>query len=168
MHAMMQNRSEAVTLLVARGAFLHHRCVTVAGANYGSIAALQAMMTSSRWLALSRTERLEAERDMLHYAKDKATLDAVRSFVLDMSAQVARIDETGNNALHSAANKGRPVPLICALIKEGVDPTHRNDAAQTPAEVASEAGHTLQATLLERAAEDKRRRDIAAAATTES
>ena len=84
----------------------------------------------------------------------------VRSLVLDMSALVDCLDHQGNNALHAAARDGKAVPLICALIKEGVDPTAINDAGQTPAETAREAGHTLHVTLLDRAADDKRKRDL--------
>ena len=48
---------------------------------------------------------------------------------------------------------------MCALIKDGVDPTARNYIGQTPADMARQAGHALQATLLDRAAEDKRKRE---------
>ena len=109
---------------------------------------------------MSPRGRLEAEDKLLHHVKDKATLDAVRGLVPDMPALVHYQDVNGNNPLHTAAETGRAVPVICALIKEGVDPTTRNRAGQIPAEVASEAGHALQATLLERAADDKRKRDL--------
>ena len=66
---------------------------------------------------------------------------------------------TINSALRAAARDGRPVPLIGALIKEGVDPATKNDADQTPGDVARAAGHTLQATLLDRAADDNRKRE---------
>ena len=56
--------------------------------------------------------------------------------------------------------------LLCALIKEGVDSTAVNDGGQTPGDVAREAGHALQATLLDRAADDKRKRDLAATTVT--
>ena len=49
---------------------------------------------------------------------------------------------------------------MCSLIKEGVDPKATNMTGRTPAYEASEAGHALQATLLERAADDKRKRDL--------
>ena len=109
---------------------------------------------------MSRTERLYAERQLLHGVNDTATLVALRGLVLEMPALVSYRDTDGDNALHYAARDGRAVPLICALIKEGVDPTATNDAGQTPAEMAHEKAHTLQAMLLNRAAEDKRRRDL--------
>ena len=83
-------------------------------------------MTSHQWLAMSRTERLEAECKLLHYMQGKPTLDAVHDLVLNMSALVQHQDVYGNNALHRAAHDGKAVPRICALIKEGIDP-----AAQT-------------------------------------
>ena len=133
--------------------------LTVVGANYGSIEALSALMTSPQWLGMSRTERISAERMLLHLISNNSILNTVRGLVLNLSALVSHQDENGQNALHAAAELGKAVPLICALIKEGVDPTAINNAGQTPADVAHEAGHVLQATLLNRAAEDKRRRD---------
>ena len=124
------------------------------------MAALQALTTTPEWLALSRTQRLQAEGRLAHYVKDKATLDALRSLVLDLPRLFRSRDNYGNNALHATAQDGKPIPLICVLIKEGVDPTARNNVGQTPADVAREAGHALQTTLLERAAEDKRKRDL--------
>ena len=159
MYAMMRNKPEVVALLVTRGASI--RDVHAAdGAQTGSVAALKALLTSPRWLAMSRTQRIQAERAILHYVKDKTTLDIIRSLVLDMSALICFQYSDGNNALHTAAQFGKAVSLICALIKEGVDPTALNSAGQTPADMARETGHTLQATLLKRAADDKRKRDL--------
>ena len=160
MCAMAENQTEIVSLLVTKGAVIRDGRAMAVGAKYSSIAALKALMTSPQWLAMSRTQRLPAEISLLDSVKDTATLQAMRSLVLDMSALVRFQDRVGYNALHAAACYGRAIPLICALIKEGVDPTARNKAGQTPAHVASEAGHTLQATLLERAADDKRKRDL--------
>ena len=159
-HAMALNKPEVVVLLIARGALVHDGRAASIGVSDSSIAALHALMTSPQWLAMSRTERLQAECGLLHYVRDKATLEAVRSLALDMLAPVLYRMTDGNNALHTAAYLGKAVPLICALIKEGVDPTVANNAGQLPADKAREAGHTLQATLLERAADDKRKRDL--------
>ena len=160
MHAMGVNDAEAVTQLVTRGAIISDGTAAAFGAKFGSIAALKALMTSPQWLAMSRTEHLDAECGLLFRVKDKPTFDAVRSLVLDMSVLVTHRTSEEDNALHYAAQEGRAVPLICAFIKEGVDPTASNTAGQTPADVAREAGHALQATLLERAADDKRKRDL--------
>ena len=158
--AMNADQSEAVRVLVARGATVIDGFAAVAGAGHGSIAALKALLASPQWLAMRTTDRLTAEQALLYCVKDTATLSAIRSLVLDMSVLIQRVDpDDGGNALHYGAEYGKAVPLICALIKEGVNPAARNKAGQTPAEVAREAGHTLQATLLERAADDKRRRD---------
>ena len=78
---------------------------------------------------------------------------------LDSSALVRYTDASKCNALHDAGCYRRQAPLICALIKHGVDPTAVNARGQTPAEMVRQAGHTLQATLLDRASEDKRKRD---------
>ena len=160
MYAALRNQAEVVTLLVDCGASLADGRAVAKAALAGSIDALKALMTSSRWLAMGRTERLQAEGSLLHFVTDTTTMNALRSLVLDMSALVQYQDTDGDNALHDAAHEGKPVPLICALIKEGVDPAAMNSAGQTPADLAREAGHTLQATLLDRAAEDKRKRDL--------
>ena len=117
-------------------------------------------MASHWWLAVSRTERLNAECKLLHYMQGKPTLDAVRDLVLDLSALVQHQDVYGNHALHRAAHNGKAIPLMCALIKEGVDFKAHNFANQTPVEAAREAGHALQTTLLDRAADDKRKHDL--------
>ena len=160
MCAMFRNKPEAATVLVARGAIMMDGLAVDTGAQFGSIAALKALMTSPRWLAMSRTARLEVERLLLRAVRDNSTLDVVRSLVLDMSTLVTHRTGDGGNALHYGAQSGEAVPLICALIKEGVDPSTRNNAGQTPADLARATGHVLQATLLQRAAEDKRRRDL--------
>ena len=160
MYAAFSNKAEAVTLLLARGAVIRDGRAAYVGTRSGNIAALNALMTSLQWLAMSRSERLTAERLLLHSVRDKPALNAIRSLVLHMPTLVQSQTDGRNNALHTAAHQGKAVPLICALIKEGVDPTVRNDAGQTPADLAREAGHTLQASLLDRAADDKRKRDL--------
>ena len=57
--AMSQNQCEAVTCLIARGAVINDGVAAGAGAAYGSIAAFQALVTSPRWLAMSRAERFK-------------------------------------------------------------------------------------------------------------
>ena len=157
---MAFNQPEVVTFLVARDADVSGEMAAILGAKYGSIAALTALMTSPSWLAMSRTERLVAESGLLCSLKDTATFRAVQSLVLDVPALMCYQDAEGRNALHYAADQGKAVPLICALIKEGVDPTATDYAGQTPAEMARDAGHALQVTLLTRAADDKRKRDL--------
>ena len=166
MYAARFDRAEAVTLLIARGAILQDGRAANKAALTGSTTALKTLMTSAQWLAMSRTERLQAEYKLLHSVEDNATLDALRGLVSDMSTLVQSKSPGGDNALHFAARHGKAVPLICALIKEGVDPTATNLFDQTPTDVAREAGHTLQATLLDRAAEGKRRRELQQQTTT--
>ena len=162
--ATVYDQAEVVSLLIARGVSITDGRAADAGAQCGSIAALKALMLCPRWLAMSRTERLQAECSLLHFVNDTATLIALHSLVMDISVLLGNCVHNGNNALHTAAEYSKAVPLICALIKEGVDLTALNNSGQMPADVASEAGHTLQATLLNRAAEDKRERDLKAAA----
>ena len=130
------------------------------GVKGNSTAALNTLMQSRRWLALTRRERVLAESGLLEWVENKEMLDTLRSLVLDMPALIGFRNTDGANALHSAAHDAKAVPLVCALIKEGVDPAATNDAGQTPADVARERGHALQATLLGRAADDKRKRDL--------
>ena len=160
MHAMVVNKAETVNVLVGKGAFFLDGRATNKGATDGSIEALTALLSCPQWLSMSRSQRLRAEALLLHYVKDNATLNAIRALVVDMSALIEMQTATGDNPLHSVAHHGKGVPVICALIKEGVNPAARNRTGRTPADVAREAGHTLQATLLDRAADDKRKRDL--------
>ena len=123
-------------------------------------ASLKALMTSPHWLAMSRTGRLQAEQLLLHAVRDASTLATLCGHVLDMPRLILSQDASGIGCLHAAAAEGKLVPLLCALIKEGVDTAAVNSAGPTPADMAREAAHTLQATLLDRAAKDKRKGDL--------
>ena len=114
---MWADKPEAVHVLVARGVLIRDGRAANAGAVSSSIAALKALMTSPQWLAMSRTERIQAERLLLHIAADKPTLDAVRSLVLDMPLLLRYYTTEGGNPLHTAAKYGRPMQLLCALSK---------------------------------------------------
>ena len=68
------------TLLVARGAIICDAEAATAAVTHGSIVAVK---TSPRWLAMSRTERMRADRGSLHHVMDTViNLDIVRSLVL--------------------------------------------------------------------------------------
>ena len=54
-------------------------------------------------------------------------------------------------------NVCRSAPLLCRLIKMGVNQDARTVHGQTPADKAREKGHTLLAQLLDRAAQDDER-----------
>lgn len=159
-YAMAVNHSELVELLISRGATVCHPLTVQVGAIESSTAALNILMKSSQWLDMARAERLAAECILLSSVEDVATLNAIRSLVLDMPTLIGHQSPAGRNALHYAAQVGKAIPLVCALIKEGVDPTAKDEDGLTPADVAREKGHLLQAALLERAAEDKRKRDL--------
>ena len=103
-HAMADNASAAACLLVARGAVIADGRAAYCGVIKGSIAALEALMTSSRWLAMSRLERLRVESSLLNFVNDVPTLNALRRLVGHMSALVKLRCSEGNNALHMAAH----------------------------------------------------------------
>lgn len=85
------------------------------------------------------------------------TVPIVR-LLLDAGAIPNATDALGSNALHYAGYFGRPAALICSLFKGGCDPGAIDDFNQTPADVARKAGHEDAAALLERLAEDARKK----------
>jgi uncharacterized protein len=75
--------------------------------------------------------------------------------LLEAGADVhKRTSATGDTCLHTAARHGRSAPVVCTLIKAGVDISAVNHSNQTAAQVAEERGHKLIAALLTRAAQD--------------
>eukprot|EP00953_Heterococcus_sp_UTEX-ZZ885_P038110 19562-Heterococcus_DN1.PRE.4 len=58
----------------------------------------------------------------------------------------------GNTALHVAAQHEYPAPVLCLLIKAGIDLRAVNRDGKTAAQVAAACGNTLAAALLTRAA----------------
>jgi ankyrin repeat protein len=56
--------------------------------------------------------------------------------------------DTGNTALHVAVKHKHPAPILCLLIKAGVDLSAVNDLGITAAELASQCGNNLAAALL--------------------
>jgi uncharacterized protein len=84
----------------------------------------------------------------LMLADKAATLQAV----LAAGADVHRTTSLGNTCLHVAAVHNYPAPVICLLIKAGVDLQATNRYSQTAAQLAEQHGRTLIAALLNRAA----------------
>jgi uncharacterized protein len=80
---------------------------------------------------------------------DKA---ATLQLLLAAGADVHRITSIGNTCLHVAATHNYPAPVICLLIKAGVDLQATNRYNQTAAQLAEQHGRTLIAALLNRAA----------------
>jgi ankyrin repeat protein len=73
--------------------------------------------------------------------------------LLEAGADVRKRTADGDTCLHTAARHGRSAPVVCMLIKAGVDMSAVNDRNQTAAQVALERGNTLIAALLTRAAQ---------------
>jgi ankyrin repeat protein len=83
-----------------------------------------------------------------------ADTPAVVKILLAAGADVHRTTDQGSTCLHTAAACNYPAPVICLLIKAGVDLQALNSKGQTAAAVAHDKGNTLAAALLNRAAKD--------------
>jgi uncharacterized protein len=84
----------------------------------------------------------------LTWCKHPATV----KLVLAAGADVHMTTDTGNTCLHVAAAHSYPASVVCLLIKAGVNLHALNSEGKTAAQVASESGNTLTASLLTRAA----------------
>ena len=78
----------------------------------------------------------------------------MRVYNLTGSAALEWKNAFGNTALHLAAARGTRIPIILRMVATGFDCSALNDLGQTPADVARETGHALQATLLDRKLEE--------------
>jgi ankyrin repeat protein len=74
--------------------------------------------------------------------------------LLAAGADVRKTSDRGNTVLHVAAVHKYPAPVLCLLIKAGVDLHAENSDGKTAAQVAADSGNTLAAQLLTRAARD--------------
>jgi uncharacterized protein len=74
--------------------------------------------------------------------------------MLSAGADAHKTTDTGNTCLHVAAAHSYPAPVLCLLIKAGVDLSAMNADGMTEAQVASAEGNALAAALLNRAAAD--------------
>jgi ankyrin repeat protein len=74
--------------------------------------------------------------------------------LLTAGADAHKTTDTGNTCLHVAAAHSYTAPVLCLLIKAGVDLSAMNADSMTAAQVASAKGNTLAAALLNRAAAD--------------
>jgi uncharacterized protein len=83
-----------------------------------------------------------------------ADTPAVVKVLLAAGADVHRTTDQGNTCLHTAAALNYPAPVICLLIKAGVNLRAVNREGKTAAAVAHDKGNTLAAALLNRAAKD--------------
>jgi ankyrin repeat protein len=74
------------------------------------------------------------------------------NLLLAAGADVHKTTDTGNTALHVAAKHKHTAPILCLLIKAGVNLSAVNSAGVTAAELAVQCGNELAAALLKRAA----------------
>eukprot|EP00953_Heterococcus_sp_UTEX-ZZ885_P023551 12933-Heterococcus_DN1.PRE.4 len=79
------------------------------------------------------------------------TVDTVK-VVLAAGADVHVTNMIGDNCLHTAVRHNLPVPVICLLIKAGVDLHALNDYNETAADIAHEKNYKFIEQLLNRAA----------------
>jgi uncharacterized protein len=81
-----------------------------------------------------------------------STVDTVK-VLLNAGADVHITTAAGDTCLHKAARHGLSAPVICLLIKAGIDIRALNETGQTAAQVAHDKGNTLIEQLLNRAAQ---------------
>jgi ankyrin repeat protein len=74
--------------------------------------------------------------------------------LLAAGADPHKTTDRGNTGLHVAAAHKYSAPVLCLLIKAGVDLSAVNADGKTAAQVAADSGNTLAAALLTRAARD--------------
>jgi uncharacterized protein len=86
-----------------------------------------------------------------------ATVDTVK-VLLAAGADVHVTTAAGDTCLHKAAAHALPVPVVCLLIKAGVDLLAVNNAGKTAAQVAHAKGHALIEQILNRAAAQQQER----------
>jgi uncharacterized protein len=84
----------------------------------------------------------------------QASTPAMAKLLLAAGADAHRTTASGNTCLHRAVMCSHPAPVLCLLIKAGVDLHAVNSKGKTAAQVAQSKGNTLAAALLCRAALD--------------
>jgi len=126
-------------------------------AKKGQIACMSPLVASSHWRALTQRQRTMCQAKLLGAACDLTTIEAILQLPdVDLASMVQYRDRSAGNALHNAAGLGRPVQVICKLLKLGVDCTAKTAHERfTPADVARQYGNPLLAQLLDRAAKDQ-------------
>ena len=116
-----------------------------------------AISTQREWREEPPESRKILESRFLFGAPNVATINEIlkhaSSTAVDSMVQ-SRQSDTGHSVLHHAVKMGRPVQVICKLLKLGAHPAWKDNTEQTAADVARAAGQTLIAQLLDRAAQD--------------
>jgi uncharacterized protein len=154
-YAANAGRLTCVGLLLAAGAAVTHidlyeavQCKHTAVVKllleYGAAAVVNEQVASS--CACCAGE----QRPLVMASRDAATL----KLLLTAGANVFAATHISRTCLHVAAVHGYPAPVVCLLIKAGVDLHAVDNSGQTAAQLAHEHGHELLASLLIRAAQE--------------
>jgi ankyrin repeat protein len=164
--AAAKNSVAAAELLLNSEVFRAHGNLTraeeavnkalIAAAHLGSAECLAVMLMHPLWREQPQEAREASEGTLLHWAKSVAVIDEIMKHATNPGLAVQlRTYGTGESCLHSAVRHGRPVQVICKLLKlDGVHPLFEDFSGQTAADLAREQGKTLMAQLLDRAAQD--------------
>jgi ankyrin repeat protein len=158
--AAARSSAELVQLLLdadAETAALHHTGANVlhtATENIKHPEVLQLLLEQASSAAMMDNVATQCEccgpRTAIMMCEQPAHLKLLRA----ASADVHNTTDRGNTALHVAAVHKFAAPVLCLLIKAGVDLHALNSAGMTAAKVAADSGNTLAAALLTRAARD--------------
>jgi ankyrin repeat protein len=97
-------------------------------------------------------KRTHDGRTALDMTAEFSQVQCVKALIA-AGADVHGTDDESDTMLHTAAKHGYAVPMVCLLIKAGVDLRAVNWQGKTAAQLAHDNGHTLHAQLLTRAAQ---------------
>jgi uncharacterized protein len=105
-------------------------------------------------LALAHAIKAALNNDVQRPVLMVAATSAMVKMLLAAGADAHATDPNGNTTLHAAALAGYSAPVLCLLIKAGVNLHAANSDSKTAAQVAHDKGHTLAESLIYRAAQD--------------
>jgi uncharacterized protein len=166
--AVVKGDAQCTQLLVNAGADVNMRCgamlpgTTELAGSFGIDSmtvttvndVLTIVLTDRSQRAVPTELRDAATDDLSKTVLMAADTPAAVKVLLAAGADVHRTTDQGGTCLHTAAALNYPAPVICLLIKAGVDLRAVNSKGKTAAAVAHDKGNTLAAALLDRAARD--------------
>jgi ankyrin repeat protein len=159
--AVNSNNIEAVRILLGAGAtpFLKAQdgYSAVSKAAYdGSDECMRLILSSAQWVEASSEQRWVYDADILHFCKTPKTVAVALQHASNRTQTVCVMWERhSDTALHTAVRRERSVPLLCSLIKAGVDLAARNQVGQTAEDLALAMNQTITVQLLHRASENQ-------------